>query len=216
MKRLMLSLALVGYVLVTSVAHAQYGPYEGPKPSFDILVDKLVSLPRETKGGKVVFDFVDNLGPDDHKYGARDFIFFKVIVRNTSTQKIENVVIKDTVPNFVDLFDDPGTFDQNTRVYTIQVGDLAAGEQKEYVLRGRIVEKDRLSVNTRITCLTNFVRAEDGGVADEDTAQFCVEKPDEAEGVTTIPSAGAEHTIAILGIALIVGMFGLRLRRATI
>lgn len=210
----------------TTSAFAQYGPYQGPQPSYAILVDKLVGVPT-TQGSETVYSYVDNLGTSDFKFRADNIIFFKIKVKNTSNVTLDNVVIKDTAPSYVTLFDNPGTFDSITHVLTINVGSLGVNEEKEYIVRGKVVSSDSLPADAGIVCVVNKATASNDKVSDEDNAQLCIEKPSETKTATTtvlgtsvppvtkIPSTGPEGGLLVLSFSGAVGYLGLKLRKLT-
>lgn len=201
----------------------QYGPYQGPSASYSIIVDKLVGVPSTDSNGAVTYSYVDNLGVNDFKFKADNWLFFKIKVKNTSNTQIDNVVAKDTAPDFVTLFDNPGTFDSNTKVLTINVGSLAANEEKEYIVRGRVVSSGSLPADSGIVCVVNRVVASNDKVSDDDSSQLCIEKPVAGVSTTTvsvptvtkIPSTGPEAGLAILSLSGAMGWAGMKLRKYT-
>ena len=196
----------------TSAQNSQYQP----GPSYSIVIDKFVGVPT-SQGGEIVYNYVDNLGVNDFKFRADNIVFFKLKIKNTSNANLDNVVIKDTAPSYITIFDNPGTFDSNSRVLTINEGTLAAYEEKEYILTARVASSSDLPGGSNITCVINRVVASNDKVSDEDTAQLCIEKQVLGEQtvppVTKIPSAGPENGLAILSLSGLLGYFGLRLRK---
>lgn len=217
MKRLVAFLLLTtSYLLLATGSFAQYGqygPYGGPEPSLSILIDKMVGKPSVTKGGSIDQDYVDNLSPSDPRFSAEQEVFFKIKVKNTSDVKLKDVTVKDFLPDFVDFKEGPGDFDKDSQTLTIDAGDFEIDEEKLFFIKVKVVEQDELPADQGILCLVNKAQGFDGGVSDEDTAQFCIEK--EVLGVTAVPSAGPE-----LGLALLIGQFstlgvGLLLKRTS-
>ncbi len=223
MKEFAISSALVVLFLSTnsSVALAQYGPYQGPQPSLSILIDKLVGVPT-AQGSETVVNFVDNLGVNDFKFKADNIVFFKLKVKNTSNVSLDNVVVKDNAPAYVDLFENPGTYDSVNRVLTINVGSLGVNQEKEYIVRARVTSSGNLPVDSGIVCVMNKAVASNDKVSDEDTAQLCIEKPvlgttstttTTVPSVTKIPSTGPEAGMLILSMSGALGYLGLKLRK---
>lgn len=170
--------------------YGQYGQYGQPVPSQQILVEKLVSTPVATKGGQV--NFVDNLSPSDARFVPGDTILFKLKVKNTSDTKLTNVIVEDFMPSSIDLIEGSAS---------IKVGDLAAGQEKEFILKARAKDQAKLPVDRGLICEVNRVRATATGVSDEDTAQFCIEK--QVTPVKQVPQAGPEAGILLLGFNLL-------------
>ena len=216
MKKSVLSALIFALYLVAAgqVFADQYGPYEGKKPSPDISVDKKVGLPQTTtKGGEVTYGFVDNLTSGDRRFSPQEYLFFEVKVKNTSDATLENVVVRDFALDYVDLYENPGNFD--SRDIVLKVGTLKAGEEKTYILKGRVKAQSDLPVDKGILCTVNKVRASNDKVADEDTAQFCIERNVTAVNPpVTIPKAGPEHGLLIMISAASSALAGLRLRKA--
>ena len=197
MKRLVAFLFIAtGYLLLATTSLAQYGQYGGEKPSVSIMVDKMIGKPFEAKGGFTDADYVDNLSPSDPRFSPEQEVFFKIKIKNTSDVKINDVTVKDLLPDFVDFKEGPGDFDKDSRTLTIDAGDLEVDEEKLFFVKVKVVEQDELPADQGILCVVNKAQAFDDDVSDEDTAQFCVEK--EVLGVTAVPSAGPEMGILLL------------------
>lgn len=197
------------YYLLATNSYAQYGQYGGPGPSLSILIDKMVGKPTSvTKGGTTEVDYVDNLSPSDPRFNPGQEVFFRLKVKNTSNTTLTNVTVKDIVPLYLEPVEGPGTYDANSRAITFDAGDFTADQEKVYILKMRILAQDQLPADKGLFCLVNKAQAYDGGVSDEDTAQFCVEK--QVLAVQKVPSAGPEMGILLFSgemIALGVGLF---------
>ncbi len=210
-----LGLTVMIFLIAAGQAHAgQYGPYDGKKPSLAITVDKKVGLPQNTtKGGQTEYAYVDNLTSADRRFVPQEHVFFQIKVKNTSKVHLDNVVLRDYAPAYVELFENPGSFDGKDTV--LHVGTLQPGEEKEYIFKGRIVAYNQLPADKGVVCTTNKVRASNDKVADEDTAQFCIEKTvTSVNPPTDIPKTGPEHGILIMVSALGSAITGLKLRRS--
>lgn len=219
MKKIAISLALVLLFLSTSRSVLAQS-YEGPK-SYAIIIDKLVAVPTAA-GSETVYNYVDNLGVNDFKFKADNIVFFKLKVKNTSNVTLDNVIVKDYAPSYVDLFENPGTYDSATRILTINVGSLGVNEEKEYIVRARVTSAGNLPIDNGTVCTMNRAIASNDKVSDEDTAQLCIEKTvlgkttvitSTVPPVTKIPSTGPEAGVLILSISGTLGYVGLKLRR---
>ncbi|KXK09545.1 MAG: hypothetical protein UZ22_OP11002001047 [Microgenomates bacterium OLB23] len=215
MKNLSLfALILVIFLACTGQAYAgQYGPYEGKKPALGISIDKKVGLPHTaTKGGQVEYTYVDNLTSGDRRFAPQEYVFFEIKVKNTSKVQLNNVVIRDYAPHYVELFENPGSFEGKDIV--LNVGTLQPGEEKVYVFKARIMPQNQLPADKGVVCTYNKVRASNDRVADEDTAQFCIEKSvTSVNPPTDIPKTGPEHGVLIMISAAGSALAGLKLRR---
>ena len=196
MKRFAANLMLaISFLVLVSTVSAQYGE---PQPSFSIMIDKMVGKPVNDKGGSADGNYVDNLSPSDPRYQPGNEVFFKLKVKNTSDEKLKDVTIKDFLPEFVSAIESKFYKISNLREITIDAGDLEIDEEKEYIVKARLLEQDKLPSDKGLICLVNKAQASNDKSSDEDTAQFCVEK--EVLGVVSVPSAGPE-----MGILLITG-----------
>lgn len=180
--------------------YGQYGVGGGAQP---IIVDKLVAKPgAQTKGGLTELTYVDNLSANDMRFRAGQQVTFQIKVKNTSSTKQVNIVLSDTVPDFVEPIEGPGTYNPQSRVITANVPDLNPGEEKVYFLRTQVVSQDRLPTDKGLFCPVNRANVSSAIAGDQDTAQFCIEK--EVTGVTQVPSAGPE-----MGALVLSGQFAL-------
>ena len=206
----LVALASIFQLLTSNVMaqYGQYGPYGGPEPSLSIMIDKMVAKPIATKGGSTDQDYVDNLSPSDPRFLPDQEVFFKIKVKNTSDVKLKDVTVKDFLPDFVEPIEGQGTFNDETREITIPAGDIEIDEEKVFFIKVKVLAQEELPEDQGLICVVNKAQAFDGGVSDEDTAQFCVEK--EVLGVTAVPSAGPEMGILLLTgelVALTAGIF---------
>jgi uncharacterized repeat protein (TIGR01451 family) len=208
MKKLLAFVAVVlGFMLYVSQVSAdygcngQYGQYGGCNPSYSILINKLVGVP----AGSTVTDptapnYVDNLSPSDPRFKSGQLIFFKLVVKNTSNTGLTNVTVKDFVPSYIEPVSGPGTYDGNSRTITFNAGDFAAGEEKVYYFKMQVDSVQYLPADKGLFCIVNKAQAYNNQASSEDSAQLCIEK--QVAGVTTVPSAGPELGLLLLGLNL--------------
>ena len=207
MKKLVTILILASICLFcTFNTFAQYG--EEITPSRSILVDKMVGKVTVNKGG-VDIEYVDNLSSSDPRFKPNDEIMFKIRIKNTSNVKFSDVEFKDYVPSYLEPLEGPGSYDQNTGIISFNAEDFEVDEEKIYYMKMKILSQDRLPSDKGLFCFKNKARAEadNGNIADEDTAQLCVEK--QIGQVAETPSAGPEFSLALLALqsgALLVGL----------
>ena len=186
--------------------NGQYGGYggygSGCPTNQTILIDKTVGKSSAmTKGGQTAIEFVDNLSTSDLRFKPSDFVYFQLKVKNTSDKDLV-VTVKDTLPMSLVPVEGPGTYDANTKLITIPVGTLRAGEEKMYTIKTKIGDANTLPADKNLICLINKAEAQANNAYDNDTAQFCVEK--QVTAVSKVPAAGPE-----MGIALLAGQLGL-------
>lgn len=214
------SLVFLFLIAVVSTAYGSYGQYGEPTPSKAILIDKLVAKPSGEKGGGNSQDYVDNLAPADPRFAADQHVFFKLVVKNTSEIELTDVVVTDSVPDFLVPVAHPGNYDSDSREITFNAGDFAIDEEKTYILEMKFVGESDLPDDHSITCVVNEAKAEADDVSDDDTSQVCVEKQVENEETTseittieTIPSTGPEFMGLIVAAEITLLGAGLYIRK---
>ncbi len=212
---LALMLSMTAATLSIGASSAYADPYQPTTPSKEILIDKMVGKPVSDKG-TVDYDYVDNLTSNDHTFKPGDIVYFRLRVKNTSQAKLTDVVVKDFEPSYFTLYNDHGTVSSET--LSINAGNFEPGEEKVYIIRGRIDSTD--SIPTGTTCVTNKARAEDDGASDEDTAQFCINKGTVKGETTTVPvpkqvpATGAEDGLMIVLASLGLAAVGFKLNKS--
>ncbi|MBI2051837.1 DUF11 domain-containing protein [Candidatus Roizmanbacteria bacterium] len=212
MKKSLVGVTTFFLLLFTAVSASaqQYGPYQAPAaPS--ILVEKMVGKPTITKGGVTTSDFVDNLSPSDPRFRSEQEVDFRVSVKNPTDTMLNNVVVKDFLPDFVTVLEGPGSFDASSKTITVSVGTLAPQEEKVFLIKAKVVSQNQLPADQSIVCVVNRVTAQANGASDEDTAQFCIEK--EVVGAQEVPAAGPELGLALLAVNAAALAAGLYLRK---
>jgi len=190
----------------TSVS-AQYGQYGPPPSSLNIFINKLVGIPAPSNTDTNNINFVDNLSSSDPRFSAGQDVFFKLIVKNTSSATLTSVTVTDIVPSFIEPIEGPGSFDTTSRVITINAGDFGVNEEKDYILKMRVDNQNQLPTDKGLFCLINTAQASGNGVSDQDTAQLCIEK--QVTSVSNVPTAGPEMGVLLLsleGIAIGAGI----------
>lgn len=175
--------------------------YGGPCVTAEILLDKLVKDP-------VTEIFVDNLGPTDNKFNPEQEVIFKIIVKNTSSVDLSSVKIKDILPDYIDftsIFPQEVNWDKESKTLTFNIGNLQAGESREYELKVKVVAKDQLPADQSLVCVTNWAEAKSGEAVDSDSAGLCI------QNVSILPPTGPSSLVMTAILAL--GATGLILIR---
>lgn len=198
---------IVPTVTVQSGQTSQYGQYGTGIKLDNITIDKKVASPTKTKGG--VVSFVDNLSSTDQRYAPGQTVTFKVKVKNTSDSAVENIMVRDVVPDFLEPVEGPGAFDKATRTVNYTIPKLSAGQEKEDTLTMQIVAQAKLPADKGLICLTNKAEVPSANISD--FSQFCIEK--QVTGVAEVPTAGPEMGIAMLAGSFATLLGGLRLRK---
>ena len=220
-KTLTLATVMLAFVSTVSADTNEYGQYGSNTPSHSISLDKMVSSNASVdSNGNYSGDFTDNLSSTDYRFKPESAVTFKLTVKNTSEEDLNNVTIKDFLPDYVTSVNtgaigDNVTFDSNANTIYIPVGDLSANESKTYYVQVKTAAQNNLPADKSIICVTNNSTAyADDTPSNSDSSQFCIEK--QVTGVVTVPSTGPEMW-ALLATgemaALGLGMF-LKTRRA--
>jgi len=204
-------LLVASYWLVNPVS-AQYGQYGGETPSYSILIDKMVGKPTQTKGGSQTVTYVDNLSPSDPRFSPNQQIWFKVKVKNTSTQNLTAIQVTDYVPYYLMPIEGPGKWNPDNRTISWNAGDFAVDEEKVYYIKMQVFDQSLLPSDKGLFCVVNKVEAKKDNVAyDDDTAQLCIEK--QVVGAKTVPQAGPEYGMILLTLNLLGMGFGIKLKK---
>lgn len=172
-----------------------------------IVVNKTVQNP-QTKA------FVDNLTIADSMYSPDNTVVYRIDVKNPNTATLNNIIVKDTLPtnfvNFVQATDQ--TYDPSTKIISIPMFSLNAGETKTFTITGKIAPDNTFS---ETTCnIINTVTVTTNGASDSDSASICVKKANIVYPTSTIkttPKTGPEM-LSLIGL-LPGGLAGIALRR---
>jgi len=204
-------LLVASYWLVNPVS-AQYGQYGEETPSYSILVDKMVGKPSQEKGGSQTVTYVDNLSPSDPRFSPNQQVWFKIKVKNTSSQNLTAVYVTDYVPSYLMPIEGPGKWNPDNRTISWNAGDFAVDEEKVYYIKMQVFDQSLLPSDKGLFCVVNKVEAKKDNIAyDDDTAQLCIEK--QVVGAKTVPQAGPEYGMILLTLNLLGMGFGIKLKK---
>lgn len=205
------------------VAFAQQYGVGAPQPSLVITINKQIMHPKTGV-------FVENLGVNDPKFTQEQVVTFKITIANTGNTQLNNVTVKDTLPQFVTFGTGPGKMDGRT--LTMTLGTLEAGKSSTQTFTTKVVPADQLPADKAVACVQNVATVTgDSQLATAksdlatDTAQFCIEKvvapvtkgglkvfPPPTVGVTPPTGPEALGLIALIPSSIV----GYLLRRKTI
>lgn len=179
----------------------------------EISIDKFVANP--TTGL-----FVDNLTEFDPKFAPLQEVTFRILIKNTGDTNIEEVEIKDLMPDFVSFVSGPGEFNQSegkNGTLTFKIFNLAPNETREYWVRGKAFSDADLPENT-ICKLPNRAQARASEDRfDEDIAEFCIEKKVLGKGEPTqikeIPKTGFNPSLVVFSAGTTLLGLGIIIRR---
>ena len=180
----------------------QYGGgqtcYEG-----ELRLDKVVKNPSNG-------DYTDNLYSSDPNFSADQDVWFRVTVKNTGSDNLINMTVKDKFPNYILFVSGPGSWDDGNKTLTWTIDNLSPNESKDYEIKGRIVGEASLPTDSGTYCVTNYAEVKKDDKIASDTSQLCITK--KVLGMTTMPKTGANLILTILLLVSIftLGVFQLR------
>ena len=198
-----LSLSFVGQTQAasgTSCVAMYGGGYSSTTSCAKITIDKKVLKP----GTK---EYVDSISGNDPKYQAGQEVTFEIVVKNVGSNKLEKIVVTDTLPQYVTFVSGPGSYDKDTNKLSFVIASLDSGASETIYITTKVVDTV-VFPEKGFTCVTNYVHASVKDVANaDDSAQFCIESSVKVEkpvlGVKKTPSTGpADAALPLLaGIA---------------
>ena len=178
--------ALAGFIVSPQRAGAYV--YNNNQMAAQLIVDKQIKAVTDSK-------WHDNLATVT--FGRGDLVDFRVIVRNSGDKDLNNIDVRDNLPNYVVPIFYPGKYDAAKEMISWHFDQLRAGEESIKTLRIQ-VKKDAQLPSQPLT-LVNQVVAISGTLRDNDQAEFQVA----AKG---LPQAGSN--VALSG-GVIASLFGL-------
>ena len=165
--------------------------------SSKLIIDKYIRDPRAKNDA-----YVDNLSYDDYRFSPGEDIIFKIVVKNTGTNILNNVKIKDIIPTVTNMIILSGEIRSEMREITKDWGSVGPNETREWYFRVRVRPVGEIGNN--VVCaspdgINRAVVSADGVGDEEDTSSFCVEK--NIQGASSQPDTGAPLVIlfSILG-----------------
>lgn len=195
------------------------GSYSTTCVSGELSVNKTVQNPTNNQ-------FVDNLD-NSTPFTPGQQVNFQITINNTGNATLNNIVVKDMLPNFLDYISSNGNFDNNSKTVTYNIDHLNSGSSQTFSVDAKFTNSNNLPSNTNTTCVVNQATATaDGQPTAQDNSQACV--VNNVLGATTkggqtifpapntksTPPTGAE---AFSLLALIPAVFaGLKLRKKSI
>lgn len=188
-------MALAILVLSLRYPNGVSAQYNQPTVKKTISVDKKVrALPGTT--------FFDNIDSSQKVFYNGDLIEFSIRIENTGDQELTQIQAEDTMPKFLDLVFNPGTYNKSSNTISWKIDSLKPAESKTFLIRAKVASVATDSAQTK---LTNLVEVQANGVNDKDNASYFI-------GKGSIPKTGDNtlliKTAAVL--ATIAGAFALR------
>lgn len=118
------------------------------------------------------FDSLDNTNP----FGPDTEITFQVTITNTGNVPIQQITVRDIIPQFVNFVAGPGNFDASNKVLTFEIINLNPNESRDNTIRVKTVSASSLPKDQSVTCVVNQATATKDSQSSQDNAQFCIQK----------------------------------------
>lgn len=169
--------------------------YNAGAETKSISVDKKVSSIKDNV-------YFDNIDKSQKLFYAGDIIEYSVAIENTGKDTLKNIKVVDSLPPYLSLIFNPGTYigDKNSLEWTIET--LNSGEVKTYNIRAKINSYSLKNTSK----LTNNVKVTVDNVSDSDNASIFL-------GINTIPATG-DNTLPIkTAVVIALGLGGLYVRK---
>lgn len=198
-----LILSLAPSVVMAKECHSVYGGGEVCEYG-NLSIDKQVFNPE--KG-----EYWDNIDSSDYVFGPNQEITFKIRVKNTSDVRLDNVLIRDYMTNylsFVRANDANWLSDQKKAEWGI--GDLEPGQSETVYITFKTFAKDDLP--SGVTCETNTADVEkDSGNRKSDSSSFCISKTGTTPSVlgAKMPDTGSDMSTMIALELIALGALGI-------
>ena len=166
---------LAAFAVVKTQAFADSGGYfyGGGAVLSEVMVDKQVK--NYEKG-----IFVDNLSAVDVKFKPEQEIVFRVMVKNTGNRDLDSIQARDVFPSYINFVSGPdnSNWDAGKREMTVGLNGLKAGESVDFLVTGRVFERNNLPEGKSVVCVSNFVEAKSDHATDSDTSGLCIQNLD--------------------------------------
>ncbi len=212
MKNILALFLFVVILLITPIrTFAQYGQYGQAGPSQTISINKFVGIPDSSTTDPTNANYVHNLTPVDPRFKSGQNVYFKIVIKNTSSIQIDNIILRDFVPWYINPLVGPGVFDINTRTIEYNAGNFAPGEEKVFYFTMQVFSQDKLPSDKGLFCLINKAEAHTDQTSANDTSQLCIEK--QVTPGNQVPKAGTEYGLFLASVEILALGAGLTIKR---
>lgn len=128
-------------------------------------------------------DFIENIGPNDTRYGPNQLSAFRIYVTNKSRSTQKNITVKDIFPpRFITFVSGNGNYDASSRTFSTTIAEMKANETKAITIQVMTARQNELPTDNNSLCTINLALATVGSKTSQDTAQICVSN--QANGLT--------------------------------
>ena len=143
-----------------------------------VTVNKVVKDPSKN-------EFVDNL-ESNNPYKPEQEVTFQIEAKNTSSESVSKLTVKDVLPQFVSFVSAPnGKYDQKSNSITFAIDKINPNEAKVFTVKGKIAKKENLPANQSSVCLINQAFVSVSTISSQDHSTFCIKIREIAPSSTT-------------------------------
>lgn len=193
---------IFGTKAISARCEQQYGGgeicYEG-----ELRLDKTVKNPSTGS-------YVDNLFSSDPNFSANQEVWFRLTIKNTGSDNLNDIEVKDRFPNYVLFVSGSGNWNDADKTLTWTIDHLSPGESKVYEIKGRIVSEENLPTDSGTYCVTNYGETKKDDKSASDTSQLCITK--KVLGISYMPPTGA-NLYLIISLLVLISSFGIIFRK---
>ncbi len=152
--------------------------------------------------------FVANLTTTDASFSPGSEVLFRLKIKNTGSQTLAPVTVKDIFPAHLNFLVGPGTYDKASKTLTFTIDSLSPGATFSQEILAKVDDVNAFSKDKSFLCELNVGRATASNMSSEATSQLCIQT--NVLGVTTIPVTGVNDWLIMLPFAGI-GLAGIAL-----
>lgn len=132
--------------------------------------------------------YVKTLTLSDGSYHPGDTVVFHITLANTSTQTIQQIIVKDTFPQYLTFVSGVGSYDQKNKILSFLAYNLKPNTTQSFAISTQVVSADQFSTNQRQLCLMNKANILFGqNQTAQDFAQFCIAIPSQTGSTQPTP-----------------------------
>lgn len=137
------------------------------------LTSKIISVKKEIKDPQtnMYVPFLTTSGP---YFSPDQQIIFRVTVENISNNKLTNITVTDTFPQYMTYVKGNGTYDTKKKTLNTKFDSLEAKERKTYEITGKIASAKDIPQPTM--CFINVASTTVRGSTSQTNTQYCVQK----------------------------------------
>lgn len=202
MNKLFALLLLLSLLFVNvSPVNAQYLAPQRVQPSSNLEVKKFVKTPLNVKGATQ--EYKERADAENQRFSPGSEVEFKIEVKNTGQTELNNIQVRDPLPQYLEFTSGPGNYDPKTHTLNLTIDKLRVGEVVGREFKTKL--KGNADLPPGMTCHTNVAEGRVNELFSQGQAMFCVEN--RVLGATAeLPKTGpAENALLLLSFSFLVG-----------